>query len=150
MAKKLKPLLAFVLSVFMSVSTLNNMYTVRADDEITQEGPIVEETQTEEETTEEQVPTVEEEEVPVVEEEPVVDEEQLGDSNMMEYFLVDNPVLSNGETENFVLSLNNAEGYSDFRLTIQKEDGTTFDLESTEQVDNLVKFSRVFTEEEKG
>lgn len=69
---------------------------------------------------------------------------------MMEYFLVDNPVLSNGETENFVLSLNNAEGYSDFRLTIQKEDGTTFDLESSEQVDNLLKFSRVLTEEEKG
>lgn len=156
MAKKLKPLLALVLSVFMSVSTMSNMYTVRADDEITQEEPIVEETQTEEETTEEQVPTVEEqtpteeEEVPAVEEEPVVEEEQLGDSNMMEYFLVDNPVLSNGETENFVLSLNNAEGYSDFKLTIQKEDGTTFDLESTEQVDNLVKFSRVFSEEEKG
>lgn len=150
MAKKLKPLLALVLSVFMSVSTLNNMYTLRADDEITQEGPIVEETQTEEETTEEQVPTVEEEEVPVVEKEPVVEEEQLGDSNMMEYFLVDNPVLSNGETENFVLSLNNAEGYSDFKLTIQKENGSTFDLESTEQVDNLVKFSRVFSEEEKG
>ena len=156
MAKKLKPLLALALSVFMSVSTMTNMYTVRADDEITQEEPVVEETQTEEETTEEQVPTVEEEtpteeeEVPVEKEEPVVEEEQLGDSNMMEYFLVDNPVLSNGETENFVLSLNNAEGYSDFRLTIQKEDGTTFDLESTEQVDNLVKFSRVFSEEEKG
>ena len=133
----------------MSVSTMTNMYTVRADDEITQEEPVVEETQTEEETTEEQVPTVEEE-IPTEEEEPVVEEEQLGDSNMMEYFLVDNPVLSNGETENFVLSLNNAEGYSDFKLTIQKEDGTTFDLESTEQVDNLVKFSRVFTEEEKG
>lgn len=150
MDKRLKPLLALVLSVFMSVSTMTNMYTVRADDEITQEEPVVEETQTEEETTEEQVPTVEEEEVPVVEKEPVVEEEQLGDSNMMEYFLVDNPVLSNGETENFVLSLNNAEGYSDFRLTIQKEDGTTFDLESSEQVDNLLKFSRVFTEEEKG
>lgn len=156
MDKRLKPLLALVLSVFMSVSTMSNMYTVRADDEITQEEPIVEETQTEEETTEEQVPTVEEqtpteeEEVPVEEEEPVVEEEQLGDSNMMEYFLVDNPVLSSGDAENFVLSLNNAEGYSDFRLTIQKEDGTTFDLESTEQVDNLVKFSRVFTEEEKG
>lgn len=156
MAKKLKPLLALALSVFMSVSTMTNMYTVRADDEITQEEPVVEETQTEEETTEEQVPTVEEEtpteeeEVPVEKEEPVVEEKQLGDSNMMEYFLVDNPVLSNGETENFVLSLNNAEGYSDFKLTIQKEDGSTFDLESTEQVDNLVKFSRVFTEEEKG
>lgn len=156
MAKKLKPLLAFVLSVFMSVSTMTNMYTVRADDEITQEEPVVEETQTEEDTTEEQVPTVEEEtpteeeEAPVEKEEPVVEEEQLGDSNMMEYFLVDNPVLSSGKTENFVLSLNNAEGYSDFRLTIQKEDGTSFDLESSEQVDNLVKFSRVFTEEEKG
>ncbi|WP_419042493.1 RICIN domain-containing protein, partial [Holdemanella porci] len=152
----LKPLLALVLSLFMSVSTMSNMYTVRADDEITQEEPVVEETQTEEETTEEQVSTVEEqtpteeEEVPVEKEEPVVEEEQLGDSNMMEYFLVDNPVLSNGETENFVLSLNNAEGYSDFKLTIQKEDGSTFDLESTEQVDNLVKFSKVFTEEEKG
>ena len=156
MDKRLKPLLALVLSVFMSVSTMTNMYTVRADDEITQEEPVVEETQTEEETTEEQVHTVEEEtpteenEVPVVEEKPVVEEEQLGESNMMEYFLVDNPVLSSQETENFVLSLNNAEGYSDFKLTIQKEDGSTFDLESTEQVDNLVKFSRVFTEEEKG
>lgn len=156
MHKRMKPLLAFALSVFMSVSTMTNMYTVRADDEITQEEPIVEETQTEEETKEEQVPTIEEqtpteeEEVPVEKEEPVVEEEQLGDSNMMEYFLVDNPVLSSEETENFVFSLNNAEGYSDFRLTIQKEDGTTFDLESTEQVDNLVKFSRVFNAEEKG
>lgn len=156
MHKNIKPILALVLSLVLSVSTLSNMYTVRADDEITQEEPVVEETQTEEETTEEQVPTVEEqtpteeEQVPAEEEEPVVGEEQLGDSNMMEYFLVDNPVLSNGETENFILSLNNAEGYSDFRLTIQKEDGTTFDLESTEQVDNLVKFSRVFNEEEKG
>ena len=156
MHKNIKPILALVLSLVLSVSTLSNMYTVRADDEITQEEPVVEETQTEEETTEEQVPTVEkqtpteEEKVPAEEEEPVVEEEQLGDSNMMEYFLVDNPVLSNGETENFILSLNNAEGYSDFRLTIQKEDGTSFDLESTEQVDNLVKFSRVFTEEKKG
>lgn len=165
MNKKLKPFLAFVLSVFMSVSTMTNMYTVRADDEVTQEEPIAEETQTEEneditddytdETsnveniTSDEVPA-EEEEVPVEKEEPVVEEEQLGDSNMMEYFLVDNPVLSNGETENFVLSLNNAEGYTDFKLTIQKEDGTTFDLESIEQVDNLVKFSRVFSEEEKG
>ena len=149
MHKKIKPILALVLSLFMSVSTLSNMYTVRADDEITQEEPVVEETQTEEATTEDQVPTVEEE-TTTEEEELPVEEEQLGDSNMMEYFLVDNPVLSNGETESFVLSLNNAEGYSDFKLTIQKEDGSTFDLESSEQVDNLVKFSRVFTEEEKG
>ena len=78
MHKRIKPVLSFVLSVFMFVSTMTNMYIVRADDEITQEEPIVEETQTEEETTEEQVPAVEEQtpteedEVPVVEEEPVV------------------------------------------------------------------------------
>ena len=109
MHKKIKPILALVLSLFMSVSTLSNMYTVRADDEVTQEEPVVEETQTEEATIEEQVPTVEEE-TPTEEEELPVEEEQLGDSNMMEYFLVDNPVLSSGEVENFVLSLNNAEG----------------------------------------
>ena len=48
MDKRLKPLLALVISVFMSVSTMTNMYTVRADDEVTQEEPIAEETQTEE------------------------------------------------------------------------------------------------------
>lgn len=149
MHKKIKPILALGLSLVLSVSTLSNMYTVRADDGITQEEPVVEETKTEEATTENQVPTVEEE-TTTEEEELPVEEEQLGDSNMMEYFLVDNPVLSNGEAENFVLSLNNAEGYSDFRLTIQKEDRSTFDLESSEQVDNLVKFSREFTEVEKG
>lgn len=69
----------------------------------------------------------------------------MGDSNMMEYFLVDNPVVSSQETENFVLSLNNTEGYSNFKITIQKEDGTTFDLESLEQVGNLIKFSNVFS-----
>ena len=53
MHKRIKPVLSFVLSVFMFVSTMTNMYIVRADDEITQEEPIVEETQTEEETTEE-------------------------------------------------------------------------------------------------
>ena len=36
MHKKIKPILALVLSLFMSVSTLSNMYTVRADDEVTQ------------------------------------------------------------------------------------------------------------------
>ena len=163
MKNTFKPILTLILSLFMSVSTMTNMYTVRADDEITQEEPIVEETQTEEEPTEDEVPTVEEEpatdeeqvptveeQTPTEEEEVPAEEEQLGDSNMMEYFLVDDPVLSSGETESFVLSLNNADGYSEFRLTIQKEDGSTFDLESTEQVDNLVKFSRVFSEEEKG
>lgn len=146
MHKRLKPVLALVLSLFMSISTLSNTYTVFAEDEITQE-----ETNTEDEKT---IDNTETEETNVEDtnttekttsEENTTVEEQMGDSNMMEYFLVDSPVASSQETENFVLSLNNTEGYSNFKITIQKEDGTTFDLESSEQVGNLVKFSNVFT-----
>ena len=152
MYKRLKPVLALVLSLFMSVSTLSNTYTVFADDEITHE-----ETNTVNETTTDNTETVETntedtnttEEITSkenVEENTDTDvEEQMGDSTMMEYFLVDSPVVSSQETENFVLSLNNTEGYSNFKITIQKEDGTSYDLESSETVGNLVKFSNVFT-----
>lgn len=156
MHKRLKPVLAFVLSLFMSVSTLSNTYTVFAEDEITQEEtvgetnteetntmdePITDDTETEETNTVDET-TIDE----TVEENTDTNaEEQMGDSNMMEYFLVDSPVVSSQETENFVLSLNNIEGYSNFRITIQKEDGTTLDLESSETVGNLVKFSNVFS-----
>ena len=156
MHKRLKPVLAFVLSLFMSVSTLSNTYTVFADDEITQEETVgetsTEETNTMDEPTTEDTETedTETEETNTVDE--TVDEntdtnveEQMGNSNMMEYFLVDSPVVSSQETENFVLSLNNIEGYSNFKITIQKEDGTTLDLESSEIVGNLVKFSNVFS-----
>lgn len=151
MYKRLKPVLAFVLSLFMSVSTLSNTYTVFAEDEITQEETVgetnTEDTNTTEETTSEEE-NVEEESDEVVEENTNTNtnvEEQMGDSSMMEYFLVDSPVVSSQETENFVLSLNNTEGYSNFKITIQKEDGTTLDLESSEIVGNLVKFSNVFS-----
>ena len=153
MHKRLKPVLALVLSLFMSVSTLSNTYTVFAEDETTQE-----ETNTVDETTTDDIET---EDTNTADETNAVDEttsdeneivegntnveEQMGDSSMMEYFLVDSPVVSSQETENFVLSLNNTEGYSNFKITIQKEDGTTFDLESLEQVGNLVKFSNVFS-----
>lgn len=151
MHKRLKPVLALVLSLFMSVSTLSNTYTVFAEDEITQEETVeetnTEDTNTTEETTSEEE-NVEEESDEVVEENTNTNtnvEEQMGDSSMMEYFLVDSPVVSSQEIENFVLSLNNTEGYSNFRITIQKEDGTTLDLESSEQIGNLVKFSNVFS-----
>ena len=156
MHKRLKPVLAFVLSLFMSVSTLSNTYTVFAEDEITQEETVgetnTEETNTMDETTTDDTET---EETNTVDETTIDEtveentdtnvEEQMGDSNMMEYFLVDSPVVSSQETENFVLSLNNIEGYSNFKIAIQKEDGTTLDLESSETVGNLVKFSNVFS-----
>lgn len=158
MNKRLKPVLALILTMFMSVSTLSNTYTVSAEGE---ETVTTEQTTTEDVNEQEEVEdnNVNEEDSSNVEEaipeedtsEDVANvQEQLGDASMMEYFLVDSPVVENSTAENFVLSLNNAEGYSDFSITIKKSDGSTFDLESNEQVDSLVKFSRVFTSNEKG
>ena len=110
MSKRFKPVFALVLSLFMSLSTLSNTYTIFAEDET-----IV---QTDEQTSED-TSTEEGTQVEVNQEEdttsnPVSEEEQLGDSSMMEYFLVDNPTLTSGSAEHFVLSMNDANGYSDF------------------------------------
>lgn len=146
MSKRFKPVLALVLSLFMSVSTLSNTYTVFAEDEtaVQTDEQISEDTSTEEGTQEE----VNQEEDTTSN--PVSEEKQLGDSSMMEYFLVDNPTLTSGSAENFVLSMNDANGYSDFSITVQKMDGTTFDLEASEQVDKLVKFTKEFSSADKG
>lgn len=146
MSKRFKPVLALVLSLFMSVSTLSNTYTVFAEEETTvqTDEQTNEDTSTEEGTQEE----VNQEEDTTSN--PVSEEKQLGDSSMMEYFLVDNPTLTSGSAENFVLSMNDANGYSDFSITVQKMDGTTFDLEASEQVDKLVKFTKEFSSADKG
>lgn len=163
MNKRLKPVLALILTMFMSVSTLSNTYTVFAEGEetVTTEQTTTEDVNEQEEVEDnnvneedssnvEEVTTEEDTSEDVANEEQDAVEEKLGDASMMEYFLVDSPVVDNSVAENFVLSLNNAEGYSDFSITVKKSDGSTFDLESNEQVDNLVKFSRVFSAEEKG
>lgn len=146
MSKRFKPVLALALSLFMSVSTLSNTYTVFAEEETTvqTDEQTNEDTSTEEGTQEE----VNQEEDTTSN--PVSEEKQLGDSSMMEYFLVDNPTLTSGSAENFVLSMNDANGYSDFSITVQKMDGTTFDLEASEQVDKLVKFTKEFSSADKG
>ena len=146
MSKRFKPVLALVLSLFMSVSTLSNTYTVFAEDEtaVQTDEQTSEDTSTEEGTQEE----VSQEEDTTSN--PVSEEEQLGDSSMMEYFLVDNPTLTSGSAENFVLSMNDVNGYSDFSITVQKMDGTTFDLEASEQADKLVKFTKDFSSADKG
>lgn len=163
MNKRLKPVLALILTMFMSVSTLSNTYTVFAEGEetVTTEQTTTEDVNEQEEVEDnnvneedssnvEEVTPEEDTSEDVANEEKDAVEEKLGDASMMEYFLVDSPAVDNSVTENFVLSLNNTEGYSDFRITVKKSDGSTFDLESNEQVDNLVKFSRVFSAEEKG
>lgn len=145
MSKRFKPVLALVLSLFMSVSTLSNTYTVFAEDETT----VQTDEQTNEENSTETTEESEEETQSEVTAAPTEDE-KLGDSSMMEYFLVENPVLNSPATENFVLSMNDANGYSDFSITVQKMDGTTFDLEASEQVDKLVKFTKDFSSADKG
>lgn len=146
MSKRFKPVLALVLSLFMSVSTLSNTYTVFAEDETA----VQTDEQTSEDTSTEEGTQVEVNQVEDTTSNPVSEEEQLGDSSMMEYFLVDNPTLTSGSAEHFVLSMNDANGYSDFSITVQKTDGTTFDLESSEQVDKLVKFTKDFSSADKG
>lgn len=145
MSKRFKPVLALVLSLFMSVSTLSNTYTVFAEDETT----VQTDEQTNEENSTETTEESEEETQSEVTATPTEDE-KLGDSSMMEYFLVENPVLNSPATENFVLSMNDANGYSDFSITVQKMDGTTLDLEASEQVDKLVKFTKDFSSADKG
>lgn len=145
MSKRFKPVLALVLSLFMSVSTLSNTYTVFAEDETT----VQTDEQTNEENSTETTEESEEETQSEVTAAPTEDE-KLGDSSMMEYFLVENPVLNSPATENFVLSMNDANGYSDFSITVQKTDGTTFDLGASEQVDKLVKFTKDFSSADKG
>lgn len=131
-----KSLFVLMLSCAMSFSIVANSLPIMADE--------VEETTQENDTN--TTETVVEDEPEVVEDTTEASlDEVLGDSSMMEYFLVDSPVVSSQETENFVLSLNNIEGYSNFKIAIQKEDGTTLDLESSETVGNLVKFSNVFS-----
>lgn len=145
MSKRFKQVLTLVLSLFMSVSTLSNTYTVFAEDETTvqTDEQINEENSTE--TTEES-----EEETQSEVTAAATEDEKPGDSSMMEYFLVENPVLNSPATENFVLSMNDANGYSDFSITVQKMDGTIFDLEASEQVDKLVKFTKDFSSADKG
>lgn len=145
MNKRFKPVLALVLSLFMSVSTLSNTYTVFAEDETA----VQTDEQTNEENSTETTEESEEETQSEVTAAPTEDE-KLGDSSMMEYFLVENPVLNSPATENFVLSMNDANGYSDFSITVQKTDGTTFDLEASEQVGKLVKFTKDFSSADKG
>lgn len=145
MSKRFKPVLALVLSLFMSVSTLSNTYTVFAEDETTEQT----DEQTNEDNSTETTEESEEETQSEVTAAPTEDE-KLGDSSMMEYFLVENPVLNSPATENFVLPMNDANGYSDFSITVQKMDGTTFDLEASEQVDKLVKFTKDFSSADKG
>ena len=143
MAKISKALFALMLSCVLSFSTVASSLPVLADE--------VEQTTEENESENVQETTTDKSDTEVSEpventENNVSQEEVLGSSDMMDYFLVNMPIVNSNDTQKLVLSLKNAEGYSNFKVSVKKSDGTSFDMEATSQKGNLVEFSRVFTE----
>lgn len=143
MAKISKALFALMLSCVLSFSTVASSLPVLADE--------VEQTTEEDESENVQETTTDKSDTEVSEpventENNVSQEEVLGSSDMMDYFLVNMPIVNSNDTQKLVLSLKNAEGYSNFKVSVKKSDGTSFDMETTSQEGNLVEFSRVFTE----
>lgn len=143
MAKISKALFALMLSCVLSFSTVASSLPVLADE--------VEQTTEEDESENVQETTTDKSDTEVSEpventENNVSQEEVLGSSDMMDYFLVNMPIVNSNDTQKLVLSLKNAEGYSNFKVSVKKSDGTSFDMEATSQEGNLVEFSRVFTE----
>ena len=143
MAKISKALFALMLSCVLSFSTVASSLPVLADE--------VEQTTEEDESENVQETTTDKSDTEVSEpventENNVSQEEVLGSSDMMDYFLVNMPIVNSNDTQKLVLSLKNVEGYSNFKVSVKKSDGTSFDMEATSQEGNLVEFSRVFTE----
>lgn len=143
MAKISKALFALMLSCVLSFSTVASSLPVLADE--------VEQTTEEDESENVQETTTDKSDTEVSEpventENNVSQEEVLGSSDMMDYFLVNMPIVNSNDTQKLVLSLKNAEGYSNFKVSVKMSDGTSFDMEATSQEGNLVEFSRVFTE----
>ena len=143
MAKISKALFALMLSCVLSFSTVASSLPVLADE--------VEQTTEEDESENVQETTTDKSDTEVSEpventENNVSQEEVLGSSDMMDYLLVNMPIVNSNDTQKLVLSLKSAEGYSNFKVSVKKSDGTSFDMEATSQVGNLVEFSRVFTE----
>ena len=143
MIKISKALFALMLSCVLSFSTVASSLPVLADE--------VEQTTEEDESENVQETTTDKSDTEVSEpveniENNVSQEEVLGSSDMMDYFLVNMPIVNSNDTQKLVLSLKSAEGYSNFKVSVKKSDGTSFDMEATSQEGNLVEFSRVFTE----
>lgn len=143
MAKISKALFALMLSCVLSFSTVASSLPVLADE--------IEQTTEENESENVQETTTDKSDTEVSEpventENNVSQEEVLGSSDMMDYFLVNMPIVNSNDTQKLVLSLKNVEGYSNFKVSVKKSDGTSFDMEATSQEGNLVEFSRVFTE----
>ncbi len=137
MAKISKALFALMLSCVLSFSTVASSLPVLADE--------IEQTTEEDESENVQETTTDKSDTEVSEpventENNVSQEEVLGSSDMMDYFLVNMPIVNSNDTQKLVLSLKNAEGYSNFKVSVKKSDGTSFDMEATSQEGNLVSF----------
>ena len=159
----LKKILSIIICSFMFVSPLNISVFAQEQNPIEQtdnNGDLtnIEETPIENPTSEDEQDALQEEQIqePVVEEVPeqqneVTKEILEGEKEKVNYFYVGVPYLETPAEEEFVASFGDGtENISSMKLIVQKNDGSTMEIENVNRVGELYHFKRSFTEAESG
>lgn len=159
----LKKILSIIICSFMFVSPLNISVFAQEENPIEQtenneDLTNIEETPTENPTSEDEQDALQEEQIqePVVEEVPeqqneITKEILEGQKEKVNYFYVGVPYLETPAEEEFVASFGDGtENISSMKLIVQKNDGSTMEIENVNRVGELYHFKRSFTEAESG
>ena len=163
MKKYLQKILSFIICSFMFVSPLNLSVFAQEENPVEQTEN-VENTTNVEETPVEDVTNdvitnneaeVTQEETPVqdVQEEPeeIVKEILEGEKEKVNYFYVGVPYLETPAEEEFVASFGDGtENIDSMKLIVQKNDGSTLEIENVNRVGELYHFKRSYSEAESG
>lgn len=163
MKKYLSKILSVIICSFMFVSPLNISVLAQEQNPIEQtdnNGDVtnIEETPIENSTSEDEQDALQEEQIqePIVEEVPeqqneVTKEILEGEKEKVNYFYVGVPYLETPAEEEFVTSFGNGtENISSMKLIVQKNDGSTMEIENVNRVGELYHFKKSFTEDESG
>ncbi|MDB7946974.1 GBS Bsp-like repeat-containing protein, partial [Faecalitalea cylindroides] len=155
--------LSLIICSFMFVSPLNISVLAQEQNPIEQtdnNGDLtnIEETPIENPTSEDEQDALQEEQIqePVIEEVPeqqneVAKEILEGEKEKVNYFYVGVPYLETPAEEEFVASFGDGtENISSMKLIVQKNDGSTMEIENVNRVGELYHFKRSFTEAEPG
>ena len=163
MKSYLKKILSIIICSFMFVSPLNISVFAQEQNLIEQtdnNGDLtnIEESPIENSTSEDKQDALQEEQIqePVIEEVPeqqneVTKEILEGEKEKVNYFYVGVPYLETPAEEEFVASFGDGtENISSMKLIVQKNDGSTMEIENVNRVGELYHFKRSFTEAESG
>ena len=155
--------LSLIICSFMFVSPLNISVLAQEQNPIEQtdnNGDLtnIEETPIENSTSEDEQDALQEEQIqePVIEEvleqqNEVAKEILEGEKEKVNYFYVGVPYLETPAEEEFVASFGDGtENISSMKLIVQKNDGSTMEIENVNRVGELYHFKRSFTEAESG